>query len=1050
MNTSSSTVHTGGQTEYCKPISATTHQYDYYCNTCNAYLSSSSAGCNFTGSDVCLSVKSCNACGNIGETIQHNYVAYVSGCEQGQKCSKCGDIINQTTVHDTKIDYDGACRTYYDCTCNAMDKVDINHGSSKYTYTKLNDSSHSYVAHCIRCGDQLDSGSAGHDSCARSYSHHSHTQHAYTRYCGTCASNYDSGTESHIDSDYNYECDLCRYKFSVPVVIATVETVGCTANYKDLVGTVTATSTATDNTDYLHSDVDEFDSMTTKVTAFGTSGTDTTTNNSSKNSSISKTISASTISTSWVTGFANEKYSYNVQSDADITVDGRPDSDTTSTTGFVRLTNEDPMQSITFNGSSSLNEGNYKTAPIVIHTLYSDPENDLYRTKLIIEIQSGSSWSTVLNYTAVSGSTASVTTGGGVTTSSVTKTLGEFKATVKFPNEGVYRYTLEVEDLGSNSTLRAGIGNKLTKQGTFYISGEPEPPVAIINGETHALENVAYTITQSSTDPNRVSDIVTYVWTNAVDVTEGISESDKIKTSAITHNWDSDPRNGGTITFPIGASKHTFKVTLTVTDKTGLTSTAEKYITVLSSVPVATLKVTSGNSETQLKENRSITISAADSATPPDPGYEIKWENTKWQVTAVSGGAASSAIKIKEGNVTGGKERTLQFSKPGVYRLTVTVYNQFSINNSSHKDISAATTEMLITVLEDTPPISSVSAISDTALTAGINNYTVRFRVQSSSDDNDIITAGTSYVWELYADTNGDGEFSSDEQIKTNITYNASKTEIQAVVPFYRWHYNKVRAVVTTSETFGQPTETSLLASDGSYKRSTTVETVLDLNMAPTITINPVNTTATPYEQVDIDGNGTMDGTYIRAYTDDTFTVNAEILDESASTSNVTWTVYKLGHNGTYSAKDPAGRAWLSSGLVTSTLGHDGGTLNINYPGIYKLHVVVEDDLGVRDAHYVMIRVYTLPKAVLSADPDYLIDLNNQWYTKENIRYDITSYNSIVDDEWGVAWHQMDWSKDCWDVTPLDGQDIKDIHSGIQIFSFYHSSHLQIQRLQDP
>lgn len=104
------------------------------------------------------------------------------------------------------------------------------------------------------------------------------------------------------------------------------------------------------------------------------------------------------------------------------------------------------------------------------------------------------------------------------------------------------------------------------------------------------------------------------------------------------------------------------------------------------------------------------------------------------------------------------------------------------------------------------------------------------------------------------------------------------------------------------------------------------------------------------------------------------------------------------------------------------------GTIRINSNGVYKLRMIATDDMGSTGEFTLMLRIFPLPIGVLEANPDYLYYAStggglDQWQTKENVRYDIRSNPSIVDDEWGPAWHYMDFSSDDWTVTPLDNQD---------------------------
>lgn len=815
--------------------------------------------------------------------------------------------------------------------------------------------------------------------------------------------------------------------------------------FKESKTTITATATAQDTSQY--NDIGSFSNMSMSLNGLGDTFSDTTTNRS-----ISGTLTGeASINSTWLDDWSPIQYVYTIMGSAQTKLTaGDPSSAKINynVQGEIRLTNEEPkvtvdIQTADMNGGSVPKGYFYTNTPINFNVTFSDPENDIRNVAAYIGTKADmdSNIASLIYQNDKDGNETFFNAEHQIEVQNVVKTLNGFSATLIIKQPGLYAYTAYLNDLGSDDDIWAYIGKSDTTDDsngvrcTFVVKGDPEPPTALITSPAFAFENEPFNVTQASTDPNGVEDILTYTWTPTEDSTadtypDVAAQPGFAPITNVTNSWPGngtvDGKNGGKLTFPTGSAHHTFHISLTVKDATNLTDTMEQDIKVISNVPVAVLKADTDT--TALKENRKVVISASDSIAPKsDP---IQWDKAVWTIEAVKGGTADN-IHEDDTQRDGNKQRVLQFDKPGTYKVTLKLTNNFATQNPTHEDIEASTITYTITVVEDRAPISNVIVTSEQpSPDKEPGDHTISFRVTSYSDDGDIITAPTSYNWVLYEDVNNDNQYTDDEIIPAGrLTFNAEKTEVSVLTTYEEGRHTKVKAEVTTTESFAEPFIQKFLAADGSYIRKTTVSTIEVVNWPPKIYILPPDASSTtPYEDTDIDGDTIMDGKFIRAYTDDTFSVGTKIVDEFPDTCNVTWELYKKDHSGAYQKTEGSGSQWINSSNVFHTLGHDGGSVKITSPGIYMLKAIVRDDSGSTAEATIMIRIYTLPIAVLETNPTYLIDVNNAWKTKENIRFDLRSNPTIIDDEWGKAWHTMDWSKDCWDVRPLEGQSAKEIH----------------------
>lgn len=817
-----------------------------------------------------------------------------------------------------------------------------------------------------------------------------------------------------------------------------------TMNYMNFSGTVGAEASARDRTNY--EDYGDLKKVQVELEAFDDYDSDSS---RSQGDTVTASLTGNlSKNANWLSG-SGRQYYYRADAEAYVQLDdGDPDyaEESDSTKGYIELTNEEPscswnLQSSNYNGGSVPNGFYYVGVPAKLDIKFKDPENDISQVQMSIAGEKANAQGKV-DVTYSKGDQGNQDFANSlITIENRSVSMDEYSATLTFTEPGIYHYTMYVADAKSNKDVwRSANGS-----GTFIVRSAPEPPTAIITSPSYAFENEPFKVTQGSTDPNGVDDIRVYKWTNAIDVTPETSPEDAgegFTPITPSSNWPGNNslsgKNGGTITFPTGSSHHNFKITLGVIDATNLSDNTEQVIRVISDVPVAQLTIPDNGGSKVVKENRKITVDASTSLAPAKS--PIIWNECKWTVKSLDG---KHEVNIHEDSSqrNGNKQRVLQFDKPGKYTVTVELVNSFSKQNPGHEDIGAATQTIMIEVIEDVVPESSVGVIS--AKPNFFDNpveHTVTFGVNSNSIDGDKIIAPSDYSWLVYEDLNDDGRFTSDELVpQSKLTFNSEHTQVSMQTKFEKGRHNVIKAVVTTKETFAEPTISKFLASDGSYIRKTTVETTEVVNWVPKIVITPdqgPNTIpptqynpkpGTPYEDVDLDGDGVRDGKFIRAYTDDTFTVTTQITDEFPETAVVEWELQKKKHDGSYTRVDDTGSSWINSGKVTSTLGHDGGGCRIDSPGIYILKATVTDDCGDTGTFTVNARIYTLPKAVLESNPKYRF-FNGEWITKENIRFDLRSDPTIVDDEWGVAWHRMNWDLDCWEITPQDGQKTNEIH----------------------
>lgn len=432
----------------------------------------------------------------------------------------------------------------------------------------------------------------------------------------------------------------------------------------------------------------------------------------------------------------------------------------------------------------------------------------------------------------------------------------------------------------------------------------------------------------------------------------------------------------------------------------------------------------------KIKVNRSLVVSGLNSSS--GEGHEIKWSESSWTVknldTQDSFGVAGIANVAKDGEPDWSSVK-IQFYQVGQYEVTLSLTNDWLEANPDSDYADLAKSSFIVNVIEDMDPFAmlysttkkpSYNNVTD-AESLRNKTHTASFSVTGFSDDYDKVLEPSGYKWTFYEYTNG--QVSTAREVPQNrIRISQNGRDAYVDVPYRFSGSTTIRAVVTVTETFGEDYVPEWLNEDYPWVRSTTVERSDTIRWKPIVTIGAPLDGKTPYDpEVDIDGDGKPDGAYIRAYPDDIIE-GLNVIIASDSTEGqvnyiVNWQLSKMNKSGQFMTRNEYGVSWINSNKVSSTLGNRGGTINIAEPGIYMLKVSVKDPLGDSAEASILIRVYSMPIAVLTSNINKLPNSDKLWETKENILFQLNSYNTIVDDEWGKAWHQMDWSKDNWIVT---------------------------------
>lgn len=894
-------------------------------------------------------------------------------------------------------------------------------------------------------------------------------------------------------------------------------------NYKTGNGNVSATAVAYDTSTYR-----DYGKLNYSEVALQSFNNYTTQQNYTQRGSATAKLEANIGNDiSWASSIENgKKYEFVAQAQGSVYLDNSSSivGPVVNKKGTFEIVNQKPtvewnLKTVDQNGAE-VKEGYYYTnTPARLDAKFIDPEKDIYRAYLAIGKQEYMSNNMAEFICSINYSDANSTgddsalaeasvlfENGNISASNWEKRkLDEIITDLTFQEPGIYAYKILVTDACSNLALY----QEDEKEGTFEVRGNPQPPTAIISSPAFAFEDDPFYIRQASTDPN--DDIVKWEWQQPKNTTGDKNASGTLTGGTIdAYKMSSEQINkiinnlGGKITFPTGSRGNMFEIKLTVTDATGYTDIETQLIKVISNLPVPSIEVEpnpdnipdepEGNPGTpdnppsgsknhgetdkdRLKENRLIILSAKNSIYPKN--YPVDWDkDAQWTVIQIedsSGRKVNNNINPSTSGIwsldKGNQICRLQFREAGKYEVKLHLENDYSKKNPTDKDINATTTSMIITVIKDEDPESSVKVTSGqpdfgTGETKN-EEHTVKFKVSANSIDGDFIgntgVFGTdiskTYNWQLFEDNGGTYTPVTN---KVPMTISSDGMELSYITRFRIGQHNKYKAVVTTNETKVGHTDSDRWDKDSSsptyHLRDSIAEIETVVNWKPDVGISPINPdtgfeipktddpnsptdpsnpgddtylsdgTVIRYGKTDLNGDGIIDGDYIRIYEGDTIHIKTKVTDELPDKCNISWTLEKMDHKGQYSANQPSGGTWLRSSYVTSKLankvdevstrdkaGYATSTIAIKQPGIYRLTSTVKDDCSSTNKAYIYIRVYMIPIGVLESNPDYQY-YNDEWTTKENIRFDLRSTTTIVDDEWGKAWHQMDFDKDVWSI----------------------------------
>lgn len=582
------------------------------------------------------------------------------------------------------------------------------------------------------------------------------------------------------------------------------------------------------------------------------------------------------------------------------------------------------------------------------------------------------------------------------------------------------RYTIKVI-----VTDECGAQDQASK--TISVTGEPQPPTAVISTNGYAFIGRATSVKDASTDPN--DDITSWKWSDVKVQKESEDGSTSWETAAdgtVTKKNLQDYTGvkkvssvDGTLTF---SEKGLYQIGLEVTDATGFSDNTTANIKVIENIPVPVPEVGPENPDPStpddpdaptdpddptkddnngypywdgdtliVKQNRLFWIDISNSLDPPDS--PIQWDKTEWVVTPTDG--------YDQGDLRLGKDSTVKkhnyLSKEvGEFTITVTLHNEYSdtqmTENPDNPDLSARTTTINVRVIPDEPPDVAIK-LQNAQPNFHDNPTSINIKVMAtaSSPDHDIINY---YDWTLSRDNDNDGEYSNDEILKTYSK--TKKSELDLPVPFQSGNTSLFQAKVKVTEKFGQPTIESEI--DDSDYLTKEAQTEFEVNWIPCI----------QYSMREF------------AYTDDVLTISPVLKDENVETCTVDWVLWKKN-----------GESWQEVDPDTLTiwdLGLHGGQIQIPVDGYYKLAARITDAEGhYEDFTSTEIRIYHLPVAVISDDAQYRWD-GKMFNFKEARKFTLDGNDSYADDSTGPALHQIDHNKDYWQIVPLDGQDSESIY----------------------
>ncbi|WP_326910681.1 family 16 glycoside hydrolase [Sedimentibacter sp. MB31-C6] len=501
-----------------------------------------------------------------------------------------------------------------------------------------------------------------------------------------------------------------------------------------------------------------------------------------------------------------------------------------------------------------------------------------------------------------------------------------------------------------------------TYRRTVYVNTEPQPPVADFSVYEFGYPNESIPIKDMSTDPN--DDIVQWTWTKPT-----INKDDGMPASL---SGNLNGKNGGSLTF---REEGTYDISLKVRDYTGLEDSITKEVKVIP--PIAVARITE---EGTLKENRHVKLHMRDSLSPrTDP---IQTARNIWEITPLDGQSVSS-IKI-DPDTSNNEEKNILFKETGRYEVYLKVHNNFGDANPTHPNSPASEITKIIEILPDENPISDFTVGGATP-----NFYdnpvstTVEIEQSAYSIDEDIIDK---YKYVVYRDMDEDGSF-DDESVYG--TYDVGNTDI--LVNFEQSVSGKFKVDLEVTEEFGQPTIDKFVTAADRRKALSSKE--FTVNWIPDITFDIPEW----------------------AYTDDVLSLTTKLKDEEIGTLKVDWSIKRASEDDTSVLVDDD-----IDTRAEYSLNNNGGAIRFKDSGYYELIGTVTDEVGQSYSFGDEIRIYPLPTAVIK---DNMTFGETPFTTKENRKYQLDGNSSFGNDYYGAELHEIDHSKDYWEITTLDGQN---------------------------
>ena len=556
--------------------------------------------------------------------------------------------------------------------------------------------------------------------------------------------------------------------------------------------------------------------------------------------------------------------------------------------------------------------------------------------------------------------------------------------TIVFNKSGNFRLYHMVGDIRNHSIV-----SQKTDVRTSALNIRPEAaaPVAdfsyILNGKAtdYTYPNIPVTLQDKSTDAN--DDITKWEWTKY----NGSKE---------------EGQTGATALFP---SEGTYNTTLKVTDFLGMTDSITKPIQVLPPIPKA--EITTNDDESLMKKNRRIIISSEDSFAPPsDP---IQWDKTKWKIEPLDG---QNSLSIKISNLlSDSKKKAVVFRETGRYKVTIDLENNYSAANPSHPRISLKTTSIIIEIKEDIKPepefeltgnspnfhdnpTSTVARVTNTSISPD-NDYLDIFPGIGLEDPNNFFGRGqNAFEMEIRKDLNEDGIFSSNE-----VYGNYSGKSVDIPVFFKEGEGSDYQATLKIRETFGQPTLTEFVTDED--RVTNVLVKKFSINWIPDIVFNIPDW----------------------AYPDDTLNFSTQIKDEKPDITSVVWSIQKKNSFGVYQNID------INDASINS-LTRNGGNIQFKESGYYILKADITDEKGQTSSFQDEIRIYPLPTAIITDNPAYRFDNSGspaEFNAKQNRTYELLGNTSHINDPYGSGIHNIDHSKDYFEIIPTSGQPVDTI-----------------------